>query len=956
MEFEFGVLGPLVVRSGQSELALPRGRVRALLAALLLEAGRVMSVEALTEVLWSAEPPPSAPVLIRHYIWQLRLALGAAGAQRIVTDARGYLIKTGEGELDLARFERLLASARAEADSRCWEQAAEMAAQALALWRGEPLAGVESDTLSVREVPRLTELRLQATELHLEGALHLGGHAEAAAELARLAVAHPLREHVHALLMLACYRCGRQADALATYRQVRDHLVAELGAEPGIELQQIHQQILTADPALDLPEPAAHAPAVHVMASPAVAVPRQLPAAAANFTGRVPELAALAETLGQQSDNSGPGTVAVSAIGGTAGVGKTALALHWAHQAAANFPDGQLYVNLRGFDEACHPISPAEVIRGFLDALGVPPERIPPSPQAQEGLYRSLLADKRMLILLDNARDEQQVRPLIPASPASLVIITSRSQLSGLAAADGARLLTLDVLTHDEACQMLTARLGGRRPAAEPDAVSEIARLCACLPLALAVVAARAATPPRFPLTILADELGQARSRLDVLDAGDPGSCVRAVFSWSYRQLTAGAARMFRLLGLHPGPEITVSAAASLAATDTAQGRRFLDELSRAHLIAEHAPGRFAFHDLLRAYAADQARATDNSTGCHEATGRILDHYLHTAHRAANLINQSLDPIITLPPRPGVIPEDLAGHQEAVAWLEAEHQVLLAAITLAESAGFDVHAWQIPWTMADFLHRHGRWQQKAASQTAALAAATRLDDKAGQAASLRHLAQAWSQLGDDSQAEADFAASLKLYQQLGDRVGEARVQQALAMEAEGHGRYADGLSHCERALRLFQAAGHRRGEVLLLNNVGWIHIQLGNYQQARTICRRALTLASELCLCHIEAHIVDSIGYAEHLLGNLAKATTCYLRALSGFREFGNLPAEACVLTRLGDIRHASGELPQAREAWHQALAILDDLGHPDASQVSARLAAASGFGPRKTAAAAASL
>ncbi len=943
MKFEFGVLGPLVVRSSGSELAVPRGRVRALLAALLLEADRVVSADALIEVLWPAEPPPSAAVLVRHYIWLLRQALGETGAQLVVTNARGYLIRVGDGELDLARFERLLAGARAQADNRCWDEAAAQAAQALALWRGEPLAGVESDTLAAREVPRLAELRLQATELRLEAALHLGGHAEAAAELARLAVAHPLREHVHALLMLACYRCGRQADALAAYRQVRARLVEELGTEPGIELQHIHQRILAADPILDLPGPAAQA-----MTSPAAGVPRQLPAAVAGFTGRGPELATLTQMLGQQSGDNVPGTVVISAIGGTAGVGKTALALHWAHQVAPRFPDGQLYVNLRGFDEARHPVSPGEATRAFLNALGVPPEHVPPSPEAQEGLYRSMLADKRMLILLDNARDEQQVRPLIPASPDTLVIITSRSQLSGLAAADGARLLTLGVLTPDEACQMLTTRLGERRSAAEPDAVSEIARLCACLPLALAVAASCAAIRPGFPLAVLADELRDARNRLDVLDAGDPGSCVRAVFSWSYRQLTAHAARMFRLLGLHPGPEVTVPVAASLAATDRAQARRLLAELSRTHLIAEHSPGRYAFHDLLRAYAADQARATDSSTSCQDATGRVLDHYLHTAHSAAILINQSLDPIIALPPRPGVSPEDLAGHQEAVAWLEAEQQALLAAITVADSAGFDVHAWQIPWTMADFLHRHCRWQQKAAIQATAVAAATRLADKAGQAASLRHRAQALTQLGDYRQARADFAASLELYQQLGDRVGEARVQQALAVAADGHGRYAEGLSHCERALRLFQAAGHRRGEVLLLNNVGWIHVRLGAYQRARTICLQALTLAAELGLCHIEAHIVDSLGYAEQRLGNLAEASACYLRALSSFREFGNLPAEACALTRLGDIRHASGQLPQAREAWQQALAIFDDLRHPDASQVRARLAAASGFGSWK--------
>jgi DNA-binding SARP family transcriptional activator len=935
-QFEFGVLGPLVVHSGGRELALPRGRVQTLLAALLLDAGRVVSADALTEVLWPAEPPLSAPALIRHHIWQLRQVLGAAGAQRVVTSARGYLIRVGEDELDLPRFEHLLALARTAADSRHWEQAAAQAAQALALWRGEPLAGVESETLAAREVPRLAELRLQAAELRLEAALHRGGHAEAAAELARLAAAHPLREHVHALLMLACHRCGRRADALAAYQRARARLVEELGAEPGFELQQIHQQILAGDPALDLL--AAPGPRLHASAGVTARVPRQLPGAVAGFTGRAPELAALAEVL-DESGGGAPGTVVISAIGGTAGVGKTALAIRFAHQAASRFPDGQLYVNLRGFDPAGTPVAPAEAIRGFLDALGLPPERVPPSAEAQEGLYRSLLADKRMLIVLDNARDEQQVRPLLPASPATLVLITSRNQLAGLAAADGAPLLTLDVLSHAEATQMLGTRIGAARAAAEPDAVSEIARLCTCLPLALAVAAARAAARPRLPLAALADELRDAATRLDALDAGDPAVSVRAVFSWSTTQLSPDTARMFRLLGIHPGPEITAPAAASLTATGPAQARRALAELTRAQLVAEQVPGRYALHDLLRAYAASQAGAAEDQQARDAATQRVLDHYLHTAHAAAVLINPSLDLLALATPAPGVTPEHLASHQQALAWLQAEHQVLLAAATLAASTGSDAHAWQIPWAITDFLDRRGRWYEQATLADIAVAAATRLGDTKGRAMSLRLLAFACWRLGDDARALAQCAAAVGLYQQLGDRLGEARARQFLALLSDSRGRYADALSGCEQVLRLYQAVGHRPGEARMLNNIGWTRALLGDYRQARASCQQSLALYAELDERYNVGHAWDTLGYAEHHLGNLAEAAACYQRALGIHREFGDLVNEADTLIRLGDTRHASGELSEVRVAWQQALDILDELQHPDAAKVRDKLA-----------------
>jgi tetratricopeptide (TPR) repeat protein/transcriptional regulator with XRE-family HTH domain len=672
----------------------------------------------------------------------------------------------------------------------------------------------------------------------------------------------------------------------------------------------------------------------------ALLVPRQLPAAVADFTGRATELAALTRIL----DDAGAdalGTVVISAIGGTAGVGKTALAVHWAHQIAARFPDGQMHVNLRGYDPSGTPATAAAVIRGFLDALGVPPERVPASPEAQAGLYRSLLAGKRMLIVADNARDEQQVRPLLPASPASLVIVTSRSQLGGLAAAEGARLITLDVLARGEALQLLTARLGAARAAAEPAAVDQIAGLCACLPLALAVAAARAATRPGFPLAALAAELADSAVRLDALDAGDPTASVRAVFSWSTRQLSGEAAQMFRLLSLHPGPDISVPAAAGLGAKAEADARLLLDELARAHLIAEHIPGRYSLHDLLRAYAAEQTRDVDSEVNRREATGRILDYYLHTAAHSAWLVTSGKEPVALAPPRPGAAVGQPADHAQAMAWFEAEHQVLLAALSLAYSSGADSHSWQLPWAIADFLEIRGHWPDWAATQRTAVAAATRLGDVAAQALSARLLANACTNLGDHDQARRHYADSLALYQRLGNRHGEARIQRGLGSLASSQGRYADALRHDEEALHLYQAIGDEAGAARALSAVGWCHGMLGDYRQARAFCRQALTLCAEAGDRRTEGATWDSLGYAEHRLGNLAEAAACYQRALNLFRKSGDRFYEADTLTRVGDTHQTAGELAQARRAWQQALSIFEEMQHPEADLVRAKLVSA---------------
>jgi DNA-binding SARP family transcriptional activator/tetratricopeptide (TPR) repeat protein len=909
---EFGLLGPLVVRSAGSELGVPQGNQRVLLAALLMDANRVVPVDEIARTLWGTTPPASAPVTIRNYIRRLRQSLGGAGPDLIAAYQPGYLIKITDDELDVLRFENLVSASRAAVQLGSWDKAAAMARDALWLWRGEPLADIRCYPLAQRERPRLAELRLQALETRLEADLRLGRHAEVLAELQQLASGHPQREHLQTLLTLA-----RDRPSHASAGQPGP-VAAASGSGPG-----------------------AAGNGARAATGAAPRVPRLLPAPVARFTGRDSELAALDRILNEARGDS-PETVTVAAISGTAGVGKTALAVGWAQQIAGRFPDGQLYANLRGFGPSGSPAAPAEVIRGFLDALGIAPQRIPRGPVAQGELYRSVLAGRRVLIVLDNARDEDQVRALLPAIPGSVVLVTSRSEMAGLAVANGARLLRLDVLSPAEATQMLTRRVGAGRAAAEPDAVLEIAGLCSYLPLALAVAAARAAVRPRFPLAALAAELRDSPGRLDALDAGDAAASVRAVFSWSCRRLSPAARRMFGLLGLHPGPDISAPAAGSLAGTSEPEARRLLAELTRAHLVTEHLPGRYSFHDLLRAYATSQAQATGNQAELDAAVGRVLDHYLHTAACASGLLNQAQEPVALAMPRPGVVPEQPAGYGQALAWFEQEHQVLLAAITLATQSGLDTHAWQLPCAMALFLQIRGYIQEWAATARIALSSATRLADPAAQALSGRCLAMACDDLGDHDQALGYYSSSLTLYQRLGNHFGEAKVQHSLSVLAERQGRYADALGHAEQALRLYKAAGTKAGEAIALNTVGWCHGLLGDYQRARAFCRQALNLSAELGYHWLEGLAWDSLGYAEYHLGDVAEAVACYQRALSMHRESGDRSNEADTLIHLGDTRQAAGDLAQAQQAWHQALAILDDLQHADADQVRAKLTAAS--------------
>lgn len=664
--------------------------------------------------------------------------------------------------------------------------------------------------------------------------------------------------------------------------------------------------------------------------------PRQLPNRARGFAGRSAELKTLSGWL--DDDGHTDHRVAVLTIAGPPGVGKTTLAVRWGHHVAERFPDGQLWVNLRGYDPAARPLSPAQAIRTMLDALNIPAGQVPLTLDAQSGLYRSLLAGRRILVVLDNARDTSQIRPLLPGSPGCLVVLTSRSKLLGLAVTEGARLLNLDVFTASEARQLLAARLEQERIAADPDAADELIRLCGRLPLALGIAAALASGSPNLQLADLAAHLRRPQTRLDLLDGGDPASSLRAVFSCSYQQLPADAARLFRLLGLNCGPDISVPAASSLAARPLRQVHEVLSRLTRSHLLTEHSPGRYAFHDLLGAYAQEQAEQGETRTSRHAALNRILGHYLHTAHAASLLYAQSPYPLrLPAPPR-GVVPEHVASAEQALTWFEAEHKVLLAAVAQAAGSGFDDYAWQLTWTLAPFLSRRGFWQEWAAASSTALAAAQRLGNPAAQAHSRLHCGRAHLKMGAYTEARDHLQHALSRFRRLDDLIGQANAHQSLSIVFEHQGAYQRALTHSMQALEKYKAAQHYVGQAAAFNAIGWLHTLLGQHPQALTYSEQALSLLRESDSPAFAAAAWDTKGHALHHLGRHSDALACYRRSLGINSKTGDDYNSAVVLGHIADTHYARGHLKSARDSWHRALVILTDLEHPDAHLIEQKL------------------
>jgi DNA-binding SARP family transcriptional activator/tetratricopeptide (TPR) repeat protein len=905
---EYRILGPLEVRANGQPIPLGGLRQRRILAALLLNPGRVVPVADLVETTWDSDPPVTAHRQVQNRVAVLRGRLARYGGL-IYTAESGYRLHLGTGTLDAAEFDELVARGRAASDPAILRQA-------LALWRGAALEGLGGRILG-SAAAALDEKRVDVLEDCIELELAVAADRVSLAELQAAVATNPLRERLVGHLMLALHRNGARQEALALFERTASRLADELGIDPSPALRERYEEIVRGEPT----------------ARPTVAVvPAQLPHDIWGFTGRVASLSALDALLASGYAGS---TVVISAIAGTAGVGKTALAVHWAHRVRAKFPHGQLYVNLRGFDPAGSMKDPDGVIRGFLDALQVPSSQVPSDPAAQSALYRSLLADRPMLVMLDNARDADQVRPLLPRAPGCIVLITSRNQLTDLVEEEDAHLLTLDTFSAEEGYDLLARRLGAGRVAAEPAAAEEIVVRCARLPLALSIVAAQAASADSVPLAKLADELREVRGDLGRFTEDDPRTDVRAVFSWSYRTLSAPAARLFRLIGLHPGPELSATAAASLAGVPVEQARSLLAELTAANMLTEHANGRFSCHDLLRAYAAELAHVVDTDSERRAASHRVFDQYVHTGHSAAMLLAPHRDPIVLPAPQPGVVLESLGDYDSAMAWFTQEHQVLLSAVDAMGKAGFDRHTWWLAWTLGTFLDQQGYWHDRLTVGAAALAAAENLADRQGQAHMRLGLGMTAARLGRHDEAQPHLRYALDLFDELGDVSGKAQVHHTLCYLLDDH---EEELRHAWAALELYRAAGQRVMEAHMYNSIGWAHAQLGDLPQALDHCGQGLALLEELGHRRGQAHMLDSLAYIHLRLGDQSAAMAYYERALAISRELDERTTEAEVLGHLGDVYAASGDADAAQRAWQQALAVLEELEHPEAATVRDKL------------------
>jgi DNA-binding SARP family transcriptional activator/tetratricopeptide (TPR) repeat protein len=933
-EVRFGLLGPVLVSCAGSAAAVRAARQRTLLAALLLRANRVVAADELADQVWDGAPPAGAAATLPSYVLRLRRVLGPVAGGRLQTRSPGYLIEVrDDSELDLRLFATLRRSAQDAAAGQDWSGAAAGWRAALGLWRGSALEDLPDTYLKARELPVLGEGWVQVHESLARAYLELGCPGEVVEQVVRLQAEFPYREALSGLLIRAQVAAGRPAEALAEYARLRRVLVGDLGVEPGPPIEALQAAILDGRA---LPPWSAAEPPARSAAGPARPTPRQLPAAVRHFTGRSAQLQALTEL----ADLARTGETLIAAISGMAGTGKTALAVHWAHQVAERFPDGQLYVNLRGFDLSGTPMTAAEAIRVCLDALGVTEAQLPVSIDAQVALYRSLLVGRRMLVLLDNARDDEHVRLLLPGTQSCLTVVTSRTELTGLAAAEGAALLDLGLLTREETRELLARYLGPARMAAEPAAVDELITRSGGLALGVSILAARAASRPGLALATQAAALRDARERLDAMETGDAAVGLRTVFSWSAQHVSPSAMRAFRLLGLHPGPDISLAAVASLLGAPRPDARAATNELARAHLITEHVTGRFAVHDLLLAYAAEQAETAETGTIRRAAMGRLLDHYLHTARNSAQALGRrSQAGQVRLGPLPAdVTAEEFASADAALQWFKAEQPVLAAVVVWSAENDFDSYCWQLPWFLMASYERGAHWPAMAAAHQVVLPATRRLKDRRAEGVARRALGYAHGRMGDYEQAVTHFRAAAEILRSTGDDPDCVASRRGLAWVLGMRGRHDEALAHAQDALHLARAAHLGPEQAHALNMVGRCYAYLGSYQQALTNCGQALALHQDDANLMGQAEAWYSLGVAYQYAGLPDESIAAYQQGLDLFQQLGDRHYIGETLAGLADAHEALGDRATALRLWRRALGIMADIRHPDTEHVRAQL------------------
>lgn len=948
----FELLGPLRVYRNNHVVNLGRSQQpQVVLALLLLHGPRPFPRMQLISAIWGDSIPTYAVNLLQKYVSVIRQTLepdrAAKESPLLRWTEAGYILNTPAIHVDLANYETLLRQARAARIRGDLRRTSNVYAEALQLWRGSFCEGLSSPVIDA-ERDHMEEQRIDVLESQVEVHLMLGDDSDQIFELRRLVSEYPLRERLRASLMLALYRTGHTAEALATYRATRKLIRDELGVEPSAATRRLHERMLAADPSLlvgrevslDAGEPGGHSTAIEVLHEDPTGqdgmrqtVPEQLPPTISDFTGRSAGLDLLDTMLADHEAAQRAPLIIV--VDGTAGVGKTALGLEWANRIKHRFSDGQLYVNLRGYDPIGIPMEPGEAVRGFLDALGIGLHRMPPSPEAQAALYRSLVAGRRILVVLDNARDAEQVRSLMPGGFTSVVIVTSRDDLAGLVVSNGAIPITLGLLSRKESREFLAKRLGNARVDHEAEAGQRIIEACARLPLALAIVAARAAARPHFQLGDLAGELQNFPVRLDVFESGNATIDIRRVFSWSYNSLEAGSARIFRLLGLQPGPQISLLAASALSGRSAAVTRKSLWTLARAHLVEEVAPGRFAMHDLLRAYAGELVDEHEPAAERAGAEFRLLDFFASTARAGDLLLNPTRSPALWLPKHAdrdnaqAVVTSD-----DALRWFSIEQPVLLAAIHRALDAKLASIAYELVWALATFLDRGGHWQDLENTQRLGLEAARLMHDARAGAYAEVGVGRAKTWKFDFATAYQHYSAALRLFGDLGDKVGQAQCHRWLAWMLERQSDFVPALRESEAALALFRETGERSGLADALNAVGWFRAQLGDPHSALPLCEEALALERQIGHQEGRAHTLDSLGFVYLNLGVFDRSIACYEEAISDWRSISDRYFEAATQMRLGHAYKAAGSIEQARATWEKAWSELSRLGHPDAEKV----------------------
>ncbi|GAA4733509.1 AfsR/SARP family transcriptional regulator [Phytohabitans rumicis] len=900
----FGILGPLRV-GGADDATVTAGRDRVVLAMLLLNAGRVVPVDRLLDAMWDGAPPTTARGQLQSCVSRLRRALAtASGDEVILTDPAGYAVRVGPDDLDSLVFSQLTTAARAAAESERADEAREQFRAALGLWRGPALAGISSRAVQ-RGAAALDEQHTVAIEECIDVELRLGRERELLGELTDLVERYPLRERLRAQLMLALYRAGRQADALAVYRQAREALADELGIEPGLALREMHQRILVGDVGSPVEDRHQHPPA------------RCLPRAAADFTGRGEVVARLVNAV-ERADLGGP---VIQLIDGMAGSGKTTLAVHVASLLAARYPDAQLFVDLHGSSER-RPLDPAAALVTLLRQLGVPSERIPAEPDDRVALWRTELAARRVLVVLDNAASTAQVSPLLPAAPGCLALVTSRRRLVGL---DGVHPEPLPVLAEAEAVELLAKVAGPERIAAEPAAAVDVVRRCGYLPLAIRLAGARLAHRRGWQVADLAGRLRNERPVLPELAAED--RTVASAFALSYRQLPEPAQRLFRLLGLYPGVRFDARGAAALADLPLPDAQDQLDELVDRHLVEEPEAGRFRLHDLMREYARELVTTTEPEAARQAAVGRVLDWYLHAVVAASAEVEKgALHSTLSLsqPLRPDLITEN---GDAGAAWLEDERLNLAPFVRRAVQTGHHEYAWKLARATWRFLFIGCYNDDLLATHRDGLKAAQRAGDEAAVATMHNYLGSVYFRAGRYLDAIEHVESALKLRERLGHEREAAICRGNLGVLLIQLGRLSEAVDCSQQALATWRRLANDRGISAALADLGVMFMFLGRYEEALDLHRRHLLLSCERGLDFQVGIALGHIAQVRLRLGQHATARRLLKAAAKVKRRTGNRYGEGEVLNDLGVAYRMDGDLVAAERHHRQALTIMRQIG-----------------------------